>query len=392
MLVLANADLCREREVDYALRRNVVQHIPRGLLIWETVFDVDVGDAAPSTELVKQRAEAALLLNRTFFCQRDPLIGIDEIPVLLVQQVVRLANHTGTVLGWDHLQVKTKLVGEPVFDFVDGVQDLRGKLHRFFRIKPVSEVVRTNQPEHIHDLKHADPSNRTELFIQFHRAVGVVREQSLLDIALDDMAHGVKRFAVQRDPFAQDLKILLHVSAALISNADKVDRTDATGTDGQCRTADAIDKRIELLRVAEEPATVGKHADIVADEEVGIRPLHVMVTTPSGKRFVSKFPVLEKQGVRKNWECKHIDFSGLADHFHEQLLEFDQIFNMVDGECSVRENRAAEQRLQIRTVKNGNVCEGTLISIVFSNRSHWSYQSINRIPTSFYSRSDCPIF
>ena len=52
-----------------------------------------------------------------------------------------------------------------------------------------------------------------------------------------------------------------------------------------------------------------------------------------------------------------------ADNLHEGFLTLDQILDMVDGEGAVRELDAAEEGFEIRTVKNADVCEGTLISI-----------------------------
>lgn len=49
---------------------------------------------------------------------------------------------------------------------------------------------------------------------------------------------------------------------------------------------------------------------------------------------------------------EHIYFAGFADNLHEYLLCVNQVFDMVDRESTVREFGAAEQRLQVRTVKD----------------------------------------
>jgi len=82
-----------------------------------------------------------------------------------------------------------------------------------------------------------------------------------------------------------------------------------------------------------------------------------MSGTPTSKFLVLELAVFIEQGIGKNRICKHVLFTGFADDFHEYLLHMNQIFDVVDRECTVRELGAAEQRLQVPTVKNGNICK-----------------------------------
>ena len=102
--------------------------------------------------------------------------------------------------------------------------------------------------------------------------------------------------------------------------------------------------------------------------------------------------VLVQKRVCENRVREHIGFPDLADHVHEDLLTFDQFFNVVDGKSPVWEDGAAEKGFQIGMVEDRNICKGGLVSHVFRNRSHRSCQSCHRIPASANTRSDCPIF
>ena len=106
MLVFAHTDLRRESEVDHTLRCHIIQHLPRRFLAWETVFDIDMCDAAAAAFLVEQTAEPAFFLDGAFLHQGQPLVTVNPVLVLLVQQVIRLSDHACAVFCRDHLNIE----------------------------------------------------------------------------------------------------------------------------------------------------------------------------------------------------------------------------------------------------------------------------------------------
>ena len=62
-----------------------------------------------------------------------------------------------------------------------------------------------------------------------------------------------------------------------------------------------------------------------------------MIRTPLGEIFVLEFAILIIKGIRQNRIGKHIFFTNVADNIHENLLEFNQIFDVVNGESSIWE-------------------------------------------------------
>ena len=359
--MLADADFGGEGEVDHTLRRDIVEHVPRGFFIREAVFDVDVSDAAAAALFVEERTEAALLLNGAFLHERNPLIRVDEVFILLKEKIIGAADDSGAVLGGDHLDVEGEVALEVILYIVHGVEDLGGERNRLIRIALAAELVRFDQAEEIHHLIHADRADGAELFVKLNRAVLIVREKPLLDIALDDVAHGGERLTVEIDTLTQKLEILGLIQLALIGDAGKVDCADTAGADRQSRAADRVDESVQLLGVTEQTAAVGQYADVIGDEEVGVAPAHVVPGAPAGERLVLEFAVLIQQAVGQHRISEHIGFADLADNLHEHLLAFDQILNVVDGEGSVRELHTAEQGLKVRPVEDRHVRERGLV-------------------------------
>ena len=185
------------------------------------------------------------------------------------------------------------------------------------------------------------------------------------------MPHGGERLAVQLHAPAEDLEILLFVHFTLVGDADEVNRGNPAGADGQRRAADGVNEGVQLAGVGKQTAAVTQHADIVAAEEVGVVPVDIVVGAPSGERFVHEdipFACADhflrfflgdvsatQQRIGQHRIGEHVHGSDFADHFHEDLLTFDQVFNVVDGEGAVRKFHAAEEGLQIVVVEDRNI-------------------------------------
>lgn len=99
MFMHAHADLCCECKIDDALRSYVVQHIPCRFLGREAVLNIDMRNATTATLLIKERTEAAFLLNCALLHQWAPLIAVDEVFALFKEKVVCLAKNTSTVFS-----------------------------------------------------------------------------------------------------------------------------------------------------------------------------------------------------------------------------------------------------------------------------------------------------
>ena len=87
-----------------------------------------------------------------------------------------------------------------------------------------------------------------------------------------------------------------------------------------------------------------------------------MVTAPAGELFVLELPIFVVERIGENGVGEHILFPNFTHDLHEHLLELNKVLNVVNGELSVRELHSAEQRFQIRTVKDGDVGKGGLIN------------------------------
>ena len=168
-----------------------------------------MGDTTAAALLIEQTAKPAFLLDGAFLHQRNPLVTVDEIFILFEEQVIRLADNTGTVLGRNHLDIEGEVARERILNLVHDIQNLRRELHGFIGVALAAELVGINQAEEIHDLVHADAADGAELLVQLHRAVLIVGQEPLLDVALDDVAHGCQRLAVQKDALAENFQVLL---------------------------------------------------------------------------------------------------------------------------------------------------------------------------------------
>lgn len=65
-----------------------------------------------------------------------------------------------------------------------------------------------------------------------------------------------RALTIKQHTITKNADVLLLIHLALIRNADKVNGADATRTNTEGCTADRVDKRIQLLGVAEQPAAV----------------------------------------------------------------------------------------------------------------------------------------
>ena len=378
MLASADGNFGCEGEVDDAHQRDIVQHVPGLVRGGEAVFHIDVGNAASAALLVEEGAETAFLLQRAFLHQRNPLVRIDKVSVLLKQQIVSLTDDAGAVLCRDHLDIESEVAVEAVLHLIHDVQNLCRELHRLVGIALASEFVGIDEPKEIHDLVHADATDGAELLVQLHGAVLIVREKPFLDVAPDDVPHGGERLAVQLHAPAEDLEILLFVHFTLVGDADEVNRGNPAGADGQRRAADGVNEGVQLAGVGKQTAAVTQHADIVAAEEVGVVPVDIVVGAPSGEWFVHKdipFACADhflrlflgdvsatQQRIGQHRIGEHVHGADFADHFHEDLLTFDQVFNVVDGEGAVRKFHAAEEGLQIVVVEDRNIRKRCLVN------------------------------
>ena len=182
--MFANRNLSGKGKIHNTLRSHIIQHIPRSIFVRETTFDINVGNTSSATFLIKQRTELAFLLNCARLHQRNPLIGINKILILLIQQIISRTHYTSAILSRDKLKVEAKVARETIFDFVDSVKNLCGKLNRFVRIRLITKFVGINQAKHIHDFIHTDTANCTELLIKFNSAILIIGQKPLFNVAL----------------------------------------------------------------------------------------------------------------------------------------------------------------------------------------------------------------
>ena len=141
-----------------------------------------------------------------------------------------------------------------ILDIIDRIKNLRRKLNCLVGIGLASDLIGIDQTKQVHHLIETDDADCTILLIQFDCAVLIIREKTLLNVALKHMAHGSQRLAVQQDALAEDSHILLLVEDAVlipgfICDPGEVDRADSAGADGQRGAADGINEGVELAGI-----------------------------------------------------------------------------------------------------------------------------------------------
>ena len=96
-------------------------------------------------------------------------------------------------------------------------------------------------------------------------------------------------------------------------------------------------ERMEVLRRIVASYISGiHHDDVIADEEIGVRPLDIMITTPAGKLFVLELPVFVIERIGENRVGEHVLFPNFTHDLHEHLLELNKVLNVVNGKLSVQ--------------------------------------------------------
>src|SRR5574344_1340543 len=177
--MLTDRNFGSKGKIHNTLRSHIIQHIPCSIFVRETTFDINVSNTTSATFLIKQRPKFAFLLNCARLHQRNPLVRINKILILLIQQIISRTHYASTILSRDKLKVEAKVARETIFDFVDSIKNLRGKLNGFVRIRLIAKFVGINQTKHIHDFVYTDTANRTELLIKFNGTVLIIRQKPL---------------------------------------------------------------------------------------------------------------------------------------------------------------------------------------------------------------------
>ena len=86
-----------------------------------------------------------------------------------------------------------------------------------------------------------------------------------------------------------------------------------------------------------------------------------MTTSPASEIFINKLTIFSQKRIRDNRESHQINRSGFRYNSHECFLILNNLINVINDECSIRELLTTEQCFEIRTVKDREVCKCTLV-------------------------------
>ena len=106
VMMLAFVDAGVKCKVDNAGLCNLVEHLPCHIRIGEIRLQIDVGDTTAGTLLIQNGAQPQFFLNGAFGRQRNPLIGVNEFIVVVIQDIVFLTQDNSGTLCRNALDVK----------------------------------------------------------------------------------------------------------------------------------------------------------------------------------------------------------------------------------------------------------------------------------------------
>ena len=87
-----------------------------------------------------------------------------------------------------------------------------------------------------------------------------------------------------------------------------------------------------------------------------------MVTRPPCKLFVLELTVFVIQRICEHRVGEHVFLTDFTHDFHEDFLEINEVFDVVDSEFAIRELYTTEQGLKIWPVKDGYIGKGRLVN------------------------------
>ncbi len=297
MMIFALIDTGVERKINHTRLSDFIQHRPRSICVGEVCLQIDVGNTAAGTLLVQNGAKAKLLLNGTFLRQRNPLVGVDKLFIQVIDHIVFLTQDDCCTLGGNTLNVKGILIGKSVLDLIENLEDFACERYALVCVAYIAELISLGIAKLLNDFVKTKDAHSAILLIHLNGTILIVGKQTLFDIASNDVTHRIKCLTAQGSTLLQQRQILLLVTLSLQCNTHQIDSVDLNRADGQRCAANRVDKCVQLGSVRQQTAAVGKGVDIAADKEIAVIPCGVVVTAPTGERFINELAVTIQQTV-----------------------------------------------------------------------------------------------
>ena len=296
-MIFALIDTGVERKINHTRLSDFIQHRPRNICVGEVCLQIDVGNTAAGTLLVQNGAKAKLLLNGTFLRQRNPLVGVDKLFIQVIDHIVFLTQDDCCTLGGNTLNVKGILIGKSVLDLIENLEDFACERYALVCVAYIAELISLGIAKLLNDFVKTKDAHSAILLIHLNGTILIVGKQTLFDIASNDVTHRIKCLTAQGSTLLQQRQILLLVTLSLQCNTHQIDSVDLNRADGQRCAANRVDKCVQLGSVRQQTAAVGKGVDIAADKEIAVIPCGVVVTAPTGERFINELAVTIQQTV-----------------------------------------------------------------------------------------------
>ena len=119
----------------------------------------------------------------------------------------------------------------------------------------------------------------------------------------------------------------------------------------------------KIFDVGLQAAAVRQRGNAVINEDIGVRPGHVVFDTPTSKLFIFELAILSQQRNSEYGVGEHILVSDFCNHFHKQLLEFANFVDGIDHKSTIGEFGASKECFEIRGIEYRNVGECRLNTI-----------------------------
>lgn len=297
MMIFALIDTGVERKINHTRLSDFIQHRPRSICVGEVCLQIDVGNTAAGALLVQNGAKAKLLLNGTFLRQRNPLVGVDKLFIQVIDHIVFLTQDDCCTLGGNTLNVKGILIGKSVLDLIENLEDFACERYALVCVAYIAELISLGIAKLLNDFVKTKDAHSAILLIHLNGTILIVGKQTLFDIASNDVTHRIKCLTAQGSTLLQQRQILLLVTLSLQCNTHQIDSVDLNRADRQRCAANGVDKCVQLRGIRQQAAAVGKGVDIAADKEIAVIPCGVVVTAPTGERFINKLSVTIQQTV-----------------------------------------------------------------------------------------------
>ena len=144
----------------------------------------------------------------------------------------------------------------------------------------------------------------------------------------------------------------------------------------------------EVLNVGLQTATVGQRGNTIINEDVAVRPFHIVLNTPTRELLILKLAIFSQKRNSQYGIGEHISGTNIGHNFHKDFLELADFVNSLNHKRTIREFTTAKQRLQVRSIKYRYVGESTLDAVAHIRLIHRINKALDVLACMVFRRTN----